>query len=49
MFKPEQLLPYSLGLMILLVVGYLIWPYLVAFLAIVGAFQIYHVWRRHRR
>ena len=32
-----------------LVVLYYIWPYLVGFLAVVGAGQVYRVWRDHFR
>jgi hypothetical protein len=33
--------------LVLLVLLYYIWPYLVGFLAIVGAGQVYRVWRDH--
>ena len=39
-----------IGLGILALIGlvllYLLWPYLIGFLAVVGAAQVYHVWRR---
>jgi hypothetical protein len=43
----EQII--GLGLMVLaaIVVVLLTWQYIVGFLAVVGAVQIYHVWRRH--
>lgn len=34
----------ALGVTVLL---YYVWPYLVGFLAIVGAVQVYRVWRNH--
>jgi len=47
-FMPNQpLLLYgaiALGAVVLL---YLIWPYLVGFLAVVGAVHLYRVWRQH--
>jgi hypothetical protein len=32
---------------VFIIVLYYVWPYLVGFLAIVGAVQIYRVWRNH--
>jgi len=39
----------GLGLLalVILVILYYIWPYLVGFLAVVGAAQVYRVWRDH--
>ena len=39
----------GLGLLALVVIFilYEIWPYLVGFLAVVGAAQVYRVWRNH--
>jgi hypothetical protein len=39
----------ALGLLALaaILVVWLIWPYLVGFLAIVGAVQVYRVWRKY--
>jgi hypothetical protein len=48
MYKPEQMMVAGIGVLVLLVAVYLIWPYLIAFLAIVGAFQVYRFWREHR-
>ncbi len=33
--------------LVAIVVLYYIWPYLVGFLAVVGAAQLYRVWRDH--
>ena len=40
----------GLGMLALaaIVVLYYIWPYLVGFLAVVGAAQVYRVWHNHR-
>ena len=39
----------GLGLLalVVLVILYYIWPYLVGFLAVVGAAQVYRVWRKY--
>lgn len=39
----------GLGILALLaiVILYYIWPYLVGFLAVVGAAQVYRVWKNH--
>ena len=39
----------GLGILALLVIVilYYIWPYLVGFLAVVGAAQVYRVWKNH--
>lgn len=37
----------SLLVLVLLVLFYYLWPYCIAFLTVVGAIQMYHVWRRH--
>jgi len=44
----ERMMAYGIAGLVVFVVIYLIWPYLVGFLAIVGAAQIYRVWRNHR-
>ena len=53
---PTQRLPMqntnrTIGLGILALIGlvllYLLWPYLIGFLAVVGAAQVYRVWRKH--
>jgi len=30
-----------------IVIFYYVWPYLVGFLAVVGAVQVYRVWKNH--
>jgi hypothetical protein len=52
--QPKAIMQFNhratgLGILALvaLFVLYYIWPYLVGFLAIVGAVQIYQVWRKH--
>jgi hypothetical protein len=30
-----------------IVIIYYVWPYLVGFLAVVGAVQVYRVWKNH--
>ena len=42
---------FGLGLLalIVLVLLYLIWPYLIGFLAVVGAAQVYRVWHNRFR
>ena len=47
MQSPERVYGYGIGGLILLVVLYWVWPYLVGFLAVVGGFQIYRVWKQH--
>jgi len=39
----------GLGILALIVlfVLYYIWPYVIGFLAVVGAAQVYRVWRNH--
>ena len=44
----NRLLGLGFLALVLLCLLYLIWPYLIGFLAVVGAVQIYQVWRRHR-
>jgi hypothetical protein len=43
----EQIIGLALMVLAAIVVVFLIWPYLVGFLAIVGAVQIYHIWKKH--
>jgi len=43
----EQIIGRGLLALTALVVLWFIWPYIVGFLAFVGAFQIYRVWRNH--
>jgi hypothetical protein len=45
----EQIIGLALMALAAIVVVFLIWPYLVGFLAIVGAVQLYHVWHNHSR
>jgi uncharacterized membrane protein HdeD (DUF308 family) len=45
----EQIIGLGLMALAAIVVVLLIWPYLVGFLAVVGAVQIYHVWRKRSR
>jgi hypothetical protein len=49
MFKPEHSFTFGLLALIVLVVLYLIWPYVVGFLACVGAYTLYQCWRGTRR
>ena len=44
----QQVIAYGLGTLVVLVVIYLIWPYLVGFLAVVGAVQIYRWWKQQK-
>ncbi len=49
MFIPRKSLPpivWAVALLLGFVLVYFIWPYLVAFLAILGAFQILRAWQR---
>ena len=45
----EQIAAYGIGALILLTILYLIWPYLVGFLAVVGAFHLYQHWKQSQR
>jgi len=47
MQNPNRALGLGCLVLAALVVLYYLWPYLVAFLAVVGAAQIYRVWRKH--
>ena len=47
MHNPNRNLGLGLLALAIIAVIYFIWPYLVGFLAVVGAVQIYHVWRKH--
>ena len=42
---------FGLGLLALAIIAvlYFIWPYLVGFLTVVGAVQVYRVWRDRMR
>jgi hypothetical protein len=33
--------------LVILIILYCVWPYLVGFLAVVGAAQVYRFWRNH--
>jgi len=43
----EQIIGRGILALVLIAVIYFIWPYIVGFLAVVGAFQIYRVWRHY--
>jgi len=43
----EQSIIFCLLALAAIVIVWLTWQYIVAFLAVVGAVQIYHVWRKH--
>jgi hypothetical protein len=43
----EQIIGLGLLALLAFVVLWLIWRYLVGFLAVVGAVQVYRVWRNH--
>jgi Flp pilus assembly protein TadB len=47
--NPNRALGLGFLALAILIVLYYIWPYLVAFLAVVGAAQLYRVWRDHFR
>ena len=38
---------YGVAALVALILLYYLWPYLIGFLAVVGADQIYRVWRHH--
>jgi hypothetical protein len=44
--NPNRNLGLGLLALALLAVIYFIWPYLVGFLAVIGAVRIYRVWRQ---
>ena len=46
MQNSNRLLGLGVLALVVLYILYLIWPYLIGFLAVVGAVQIYQVWRR---
>ena len=48
MQSTERIIGLGILPLVLLIILYLIWPYIVGFLAIVGAGQIYRLWRQHR-
>ena len=43
----NQLIGLGILALVAIFILYEIWPYLIGFLAVVGAVQIYHVWRKH--
>lgn len=43
----NQLIGFGILALVVIFILYEIWPYLVGFLAVVGAAQIYRVWRNH--
>ena len=43
----NQLIGMGILALVVIFILYEIWPYLVGFLAVVGAAQIYRVWRNH--
>ncbi len=43
----EKIIILGLLALAVFVLLWLVWPYIVGFLAVVGAFQIYRVWRNH--
>lgn len=47
MHNVELIAVYGIGVLILLVALYLLWPYIVGGLAIVGGVQVYRFWRQH--
>ena len=49
MQHPSRALGLGFLALAAMVILYFIWPYLIGFLAVVGAAQVYRVWRDHRR
>ena len=45
--NPEQYILYGVAALVAIVLVYLIWPYLIGFLAIVGAAHLIQLWRKH--
>jgi Flp pilus assembly protein TadB len=46
--KPEHYFLYGVAALVAIVLIYLLWPYLIGFLAIIGAAQLVNLWRRRR-
>lgn len=44
--NPNRMLGLGLLALVVLCLLYVIWPYLVGFLTVVGAVHIYQVWRK---
>jgi hypothetical protein len=45
----DRIIGLTVLALILIVLIYYLWPYLIGFLAAVGAAQIYHLYKHHNR